>query len=208
MAADSFDRDAVADSLRTDAEWLVEVGVLDAVTDDEIDALVDRYDTEYDLSSQLSRLGHQSVVARLCFDLLADQSVGLSHDAECLYGYESYGDLLDRYADLTDGLLAGFDWQISGDWCADDPAYLTLALTGTTVTESLRYGGDWIDTDGFLSALNRLVETATEDDRRFTSLRVDTGTTVHVVFVTSDRASALAEYFDAAVDDAIRHRDG
>lgn len=200
------DRTAIQTALTVDVAWLTHLGVITAVPDTELEALVETYDTEYSLADQIERAGESYVVAQLVFEVLQRQNVGLYHDTECIYGYESYRELLGEYTDLTDGRLDATICDIEGDWSADEPAHVTLDLDGERVQATLRYGGDWMDLDGFLSLLNRLVEAATDDPRRFAYVRADTGTTAHVVFARPSQIDALDAYFETAVEAYKRHR--
>lgn len=200
-------RDELREQLADDLTEMASLGVIESVTDEDIQTLVDEYDSEYSLEERLGTVGKTYVVAQLLFEFLRKRNRALFHDTESIYGYVSYGELLEEYAGLTDGALHNMTYEIHGDWDQNEDALIVVELNGERVENTMRYAGDWMDLDSFVRLLNRLLRDATDEERRLSILPVGAGQAAHIAFVRPDQADRLKEYFQEALDSYKKQRD-
>lgn len=199
--------DAVRAELAADVAWLARTGAIEPTTADEVRSVLGEYVADHSLAERTATLGRQYLVGQLVFELLVERGVALAHDIECIYGYESYGELLEEYAAITGGVLDGLGYQVHGDWSVGEDARVVVELDGEHVENELSYAGDWMDVDGFLRLLNRLIRDATDEPRRFDLFDVDTGQVANVVFARPEEAEALQTYFEEALEAREAHRE-
>lgn len=175
-------------------------GIVDSVDEDELREVVRDYEQRWDASVQerVGRAGAQWVEAALAFEVLERREVALRHAPDRIEGYDnadSYPGLVEEYAELTDGLLDDVEYKIGGDWRAGEDAHLVLELDSHRVEGTVEYNQEYVEFGSFISLLNELVETATDDPRRFEYVPFSNGS---IVFVDPDDVMELWEYFDDA----------
>lgn len=143
-----------------------------------------------DADRALDELGEHADLDEKTREQLAAVGEEIARDAPT-----GYDELLAEYVALTDGLLAGLDWELDGNRRTDETVGIVCKHAGRRFSTELDAREPTVDVDGLVALLNSFVET-TDDDRRFVRIRTWISSNVHVFFV--DDVDAFENYFSFA----------
>ena len=217
-------RDKLRTELLTDLEEKSRQGVLNGVDESLVDTVLEEHRPGADIDSLIGRFGMTYLVAEVVLSYFERQSLAVTHrsqwppedaadavggaevsedllealsDVVDWDGPETYEDVVETYLNLASDSLSALEYRTTGDRTTSSEVQVELELGEHREETTLHAEDREIDVQPLIDALNRLVEAATNEHRRFCRIEFTSGQ-VHVFFLPPDDQETMAGYLEFA----------
>lgn len=128
--------------------------------------------------------GTKSYAIRIiCAGYLAELNKALLFDIECIENYqEDYGRLIQQLIKISNSSLQNIKFEIEGKWPDEEPI-IKIVFNNRKYEAKLKYYGDYADSTGLITLLNRVLEDI-KYTKRFYHIIVTEGQDANIFFLT------------------------